>query len=95
MQVYDWQVGNLPMVGDNLPMLHKRHPAISKITYDKWQLAKTGFSILFLVAGFLRAYTPNDNLVRPKTENPRICRFKAYVVLRPWKAHVNEAVVSA
>ena len=30
------------MVGDNLPMVHKRHPAISKITYGRWQRAEGG-----------------------------------------------------
>jgi len=49
----------------------------------------------FLLAVFLREYTPNDNLVRQRTENPRICRFKASIILRLWKAHISGAVVSA
>jgi hypothetical protein len=41
------------------------------------------FSNFFLVAGFLREYTPNASLVRHTTENPRICRFKPSIILRP------------
>ena len=49
--MYHWQVGNLPMVGDNLPMVHKRHPAISKITYGRWQRAEGGRQLVCSLPG--------------------------------------------